>query len=381
MIRRDVMSVVPFNDLAAQYHSIQEDIDAAIKGVIERSAFIGGEELERFEQEFAAYCEAPACAGVANGTDAIELALKLLGVGPGDEVIVPAMTFIATVEPVLAVGAVPVVVDVDPATFTMSPVTAEAAITARTRCILTVHLHGLMADMAALRDIADRHGLLLVEDAAQAHGARQRGLHAGAIGDAATFSFFPGKNLGAYGDAGAVIARDANLVAQIRQLRNHGRTPGEKYLHGALGRNSRLDNLHAAILRVKLARLDEWNSRRRAIAARYDAALADYFAIPVVPAGSEHVYHVYSLRTPDRDALAAWLSQRGVASGRHYPIPLHRQPAIVPHLGDGPVSCPVADEFADTCLSLPIFPEMTEAQIAAVIEATLQWPQAAARRA
>ncbi len=365
---------VPFNDLSLQYSTIRADIDAAIQRVIERSAFIGGEELERFEQAFAAFCEVPDCAGVANGTDAIELTLVALGIEPGDEVIVPAMTFVATVEPVLAVGAVPIAVDIEPMTGNLSPAAVEAAITTRTRGIIAVHLHGLMSNMVALRQIADRRGLFLVEDAAQAHGARLDGQRAGSMGDAAIFSFFPGKNLGAYGDGGAVVSRQADLVARVRQLRNHGRSPNQKHVHAALGRNSRLDNLQAAILEVKLGRLDAWNEARRAIANRYQAALGQRFGTPTVPDGFEHVYHIYCLRLPERDRMASWLLECGISSGLHYPIPIHLQPGLSAHLGGDGISCPEAEELAATCLSVPIFPEMSEAQVAAVIDALKRAP-------
>ena len=371
MVEVSPNSFVPFNDLVAQYEQIRLEIDATIQRVINSSTFIGGEEVVAFEKEFSEFCGAAGCAGVANGTDAIELALTALELGPGDEIILPAMTFFATIEPVLAVGATPVIVDIDPVTYTISATEVEAVISSRTRCILTVHLYGLMSDMTALRRIADSHHLHLIEDAAQSHGARYFGQRAGSLGDIATFSFYPGKNLGAYGDAGAVVSKDSNLIEKIRSLRNHGRNSGNKFTHNSVGRNSRLDNLQAAILRVKLRRLDAWNEARRAIAKRYLDELNNRFILPSVPAGYEHVFHIFCLSVPDRAGMVTWLKQHGIGFGIHYPIPVHEQPGLLKILPDRPISCPVAEELAKTCLSLPIYPEMTGSHVDAVIK-TLQ---------
>ena len=371
MHKAQQIPIVPFNDLVAQYEQIRPEIDEAIQRVIKSSAFIGGGEVADFEKEFAEFCGVADCVGVANGTDAIELALTALKIGRGDEVILPAMTFIATAEAVLAVGATPIIVDIHPDTYTISTEAVEAAITSQTRCILSVHLYGLISDMTSLRRIADRHGLYLIEDAAQSHGARYHGRCAGSLGDVATFSFFPGKNLGAYGDAGAVVSQDPGLIKKIRTLRNHGRTPGEKYLHCSIGRNSRLDNLQAAILRIKLRRLNAWNDARRAIAEKYRVGLTNRFVLPFVPTDHEHVFHIYCLRVSDRARITAWLKQHGIAFGLHYPVPIHQQPGLINALPGRRVFCPVAEKLAETCLSLPIFPEMTKSQVDAVIN-TLQ---------
>ncbi len=350
-------SPIRFVDLEAQYWLIKEEIDAAIASVIERSAFVGGPDLSRFEAHFAEYCEVEHCVGVGNGTDALILALWGLGIGPGDEVITTTHTFIATVEAISRVGAHPVLVDVDPETYLIDPAAVEAAVTPRTRAIIAVHLYGQPAPMDALVAIAERHGLALVEDAAQAHGARYEGRRVGSLGDVACFSFYPGKNLGAYGDGGAVVTRDGALAETVRKLSNHGRS--EKYLHERVGTNSRLDGLQAAILDVKLVHLDAWNEARREVARAYEAALAELpgVVLPRVREDAEPVWHLYVVQCPDRDGLRAHLADAGIASGIHYPIPVHRQPAYA-DLGLGPGSLPVSEAACERILSLPIFPEL-----------------------
>jgi len=355
---------VPLVDLYAQYLSIKPDVDTAIERTIARSAFIGGEELRSFESEFAKYCEAAACVGVGNGTDALYLTLRALGIGAGDEVITVAHTFTATAEAISSIGARPVFVDIKPDTMLMDPDLIESAITPRTRAIIPVHIYGQPCEMDRIMEIARRHGLKVIEDAAQAHGARWRGRRVGSIGDVACFSFFPGKNLGAYGDAGGVVSRDEDLIRRIRMLANHGRM--DKYVHQIEGVNSRLDNLQAAILRVKLRRLDTWNAARERHAQRYCEILSNCGVIlPVVHPEVETVWHLFVIKVQDRDRLQAELNERGIAAGVHYPVPLHRQPAYQ-HLGIPEGALPVTEQVASHILSLPMYPELTEDQIAAV---------------
>jgi dTDP-4-amino-4,6-dideoxygalactose transaminase len=357
---------VPLLDLAAQHAAIREDVDAAIQRVFSHAQFVQGPEVADFEQAFARYCEARHCVGVANGTVAIELVLRAAGIGTGDEVVTTAMTFIATVEGIVLAGGTPVLVDVDPDTALIDIDAVEAAITPRTAAIVPVHLYGQTVDLDAFRQLADRRGVLLLEDAAQAHGARWRARCAGSVGDAATFSFFPGKNLGALGDAGAVTTSDDELARRIRKLRDHGRV--DKYRHDELGTNARLDTLQAAVLAVKLRRLDEWNAARRRHAHAYDEAFAPVEGItPLRVAGDAiPVYHQYVVRIQDRKRVRREIADRGIASGVHYPVPVHRQPAVE-HLFAG--EFPVADALAREVLSLPVFPELTDAQRSAVIEA------------
>jgi dTDP-4-amino-4,6-dideoxygalactose transaminase len=352
---------IPLVDLHAQYLGIKSDVDAAIARTIARSSFIGGEEVRSFEGEFAAYCDARACVGVANGTDALLLTLRALGVGPGDEVITVAHTFIATVEAISSTGAQPVFVDVTRDTMLMDPAALEGAITPRTRAIIPVHLYGQPCEMDRIMEVARRRGVKVIEDAAQAHGARWRGRRVGSLGDAACFSFYPGKNLGAYGDGGAVVSNDSALIGRIRMLANHGRV--EKYVHEIQGVNSRLDGLQAAILRVKLRRLDEWNAARRAHAAQYAGALAERGMLPpVVHDDAESVWHLYAVRTPDRDRVQVRLREQGIETGVHYPLPVHRQPAYR-DLGLAAGTLPFTERAAAEVLSLPMYPELTREQV------------------
>lgn len=359
---------IPFVDLVAQYHRYKGELDAAIQGVLETSAFIGGPALSRFEKGFAEMCGVKHCVGVGNGTDAIYLALRAMGVGPGDEVITACNTFIATSEAVSMTGARPVFVDVDDATALMTADRVERAITPRTKAVIPVHLYGQMVDMPPLMALAKAKGLKVLEDTAQGHFAIEHGRRAGSWGDAATFSFYPGKNLGAYGDGGAVVTSDDAIAEQVRKIANHGRA--EKFGHEMEGVNSRLDGLQAAILEVKLRHLETWSAERRAAARRYDALLAgiDGVVTPTVRTDGAHVFHLYVIRLKERDALRSFLGARNIQSGIHYPVPLHRLPAYS-HLELGEGTFPVAEAMAKEIVSLPIFPEITEAQQARVADA------------
>jgi dTDP-4-amino-4,6-dideoxygalactose transaminase len=359
--------MIPLVDLAAQYETIRPDIASAIARVLDRTQFILGPEVEEFERAFAAYCEARHAVGVGSGTAALHLALLACGIGPGDEVITTPHTFIATAEAISYTGGRPVFVDVEPDTMNLDPALVEAAIGPRTRAIIAVHLYGRPCDMARLGEIARRRGLVLVEDAAQAHGARLGGRRVGTFADAACFSFYPGKNLGAYGDAGAVVTGRDDIAARVRMLRDHGRC--DKYTHETVGFGERLDALQAAILGVKLRHLEGWNARRRAAAARYRELLAGApLALPVETDGVESVYHLFVVRLPDRDRVLARLKQAGIGAGVHYPIPLHRQPAYA-DLGYAEGRLPHAERAAREVLSLPIYPEITDAQLVTVATA------------
>ncbi|HEX5874409.1 MAG TPA: DegT/DnrJ/EryC1/StrS family aminotransferase [Pyrinomonadaceae bacterium] len=360
------MNNIPLVGLFDQYQTIQPEIDAAIKNIITSSAFVGGEEVQLFEREFAAFCDAKACVGVGNGTDALYLTLRALGIGPGDEVITVAHTFIATSEAISSTGATPIFIDVKDDTMLMDPALIEAAITSKTKAIVPVHLYGQSCDMDAIMDIARKHGLRVVEDAAQAHGGRWRGQRVGSMGDAATFSFYPGKNLGAFGDAGAVVSQDEALIEQIRMIANHGRL--DKYTHKMEGVNSRLDGLQAAILRVKLRYLDEWNSRRRQIAHAYMEQLAPLgMSLPIVDERAEAVFHLFVVRVADRERLQSLLKEEGIATGVHYPVPLHLQPAYEHRRSS--FDLPATERAAREVVSLPMYPELRQEQIEAVCNA------------
>ena len=360
---------IPMVDLAAQYRRIRAEVDAAMARVLETTAFIKGEDCGAFEREFAAYCGAAHAVGVANGTDALILALRAYGVGPGDEVVTVANTFIATGEAILLNGARPVFVDVDPVTFTMDPAKVEAAITPRTKVILPVHLYGHPADMEAIGAIAARHGLPVLEDAAQAHGAEIGGRRAGTLGHAACFSFYPGKNLGAYGDAGAVVSNDADFAARLRQIANHG-GGANKYDNVVLGTNSRLDTLQAAVLRVKLRHLETWNTERRQRVAAYDRALAGVAGVtlPRERAGMRSAWHLYTVRAEGRGALQSALKEEGIATAVHYPRPIHLQPAMAP-AGGRAGDLPVSEMLSKEVLCLPLYPELPFEDIARVADA------------
>jgi dTDP-4-amino-4,6-dideoxygalactose transaminase len=352
---------VPFLDLAAMHGELRVDLDAAWHRMVHDSAFVGGAAVETFEREWAAFCGTKHAVGVANGTDAIVLALRGLGVGPGDEVILPANTFVATAEAVVLVGAVPRFVDVDPGTLLMTAAHVEAAVTPRTAAVIVVHLYGQMPDMDAILTTARRAGLAVIEDAAQAHGATWHNRRAGSFGDAATFSFYPGKNLGAFGDAGAVVTSDPDLANRIRSTGDHGRRLGHKYVHDVSGTNSRLDALQAAVLSVKLRRLEGWNSARRAAMRQYASRLTGSDAdLVAVADGARSVHHLAVVQVDERDAVAARLEHCGIATGVHYPVPCHQQLAFQEYRRE---PLPVCDASALRILSLPLFPTISRAQI------------------
>ena len=355
-----VPAPVPFLDLHGVHAALRDPLNQAWSAVLGHGRFINGPEVAAFEGAFAEFCEAEHCVGVANGTDALELILAGLGIGPGDEVLVPTNTFVATAEAVVTVGATPRFVDVLPDTLLIDPDAAAAAIGPRTAAIMAVHLFGQMTDMPALSALASKHGLALIEDAAQAHGARFAGRRAGGGGVAAGFSFYPGKNLGALGDGGAVVSNDAALVGRIRQLADHGRSQTDRYGHEVVGRNSRLDTLQAAALHVKLPVLDEANRARAAAVAQYRKSLPAW-CVPVgVHPHAEPVYHLAVVQVPDRAATARALDAAGIGWGIHYPVPCHLQPAFARYAVE---PLPVAETAADRILSLPLSPTLTSEQV------------------
>lgn len=357
---------VPFVDLKAQYSTHKSELDAAILKVVSETAFVSGKYAAEFELEFAKYIGAENCIACANGTDALEIALKAIGIGPGDEVIVPANTFFATSEAVDNVGATPVFVDCEPNFYNIDTEKIEEKITARTKALVPVHLYGLPADMDAVMNIANKHVLKVIEDCAQSHGADYKGKRTGTFGDIATFSFYPGKNLGAYGDAGAIVTKDAELAQRCRLIANHGQPA--KYKHTIVGRNSRMDGIQAAVLSVKLKYLDEWLEARRGHAARYDSNLQSLgIALPRAPEYSRHTYHLYVVRVKDRDAVAAKLNEAGIDTGLHYPVAL---PYLDVYSGRGfhPSDFPVAHSQMNELLSLPMYAELTDEMVDYVCE-------------
>lgn len=356
---------IPLVDLRRQVETLAPELLAAYEDLLAKTDFIGGAAVGVFETAFAQYCGAEYCVGVGNGTDALDLIFRALALPPGSEVIVPAMSFVATAETLSAQGLKAVFADVDPETYTLDPTQVEKLITPRTKALLPVHLYGQPADLSALSALVERHGLTLIEDAAQAHGAEYDGRRIGSIGRAAAFSFYPGKNLGAFGDAGAVTTSDPALATKIRMLANHGRTT--KYEHEMEGVNSRLDTLQAAVLNIKLRHLDDWNARRRHWAALYTSLLSDMPQItsPTTGPSRNPVFHLYVIRTARRDELLAHLKAKGIAAGVHYPIPLHLQPAFA-YLGHRVGDFPVAEQLANECLSLPLFPELTATEVRTV---------------
>lgn len=363
---------IPLVDLNAQYVQHRDVLDAAVARVLRDSSFIGGSEHTQFAAEFADYCGGGHVALVGNGTDALTLAIiEALGHGDGSgEIITTSFTFVATAEAIVNAGYRPVLADIDPATCLSPPAAMEACITSATRALLPVHLYGQMVDIRALRELADRKRLVIIEDAAQAHGASRDGVRPGELADAACFSFYPGKNLGAWGDGGAVFSKDAKLVDRIDRRANHGRK--SKYIHDIQGVNSRLDTVQAAVLRAKLPHLSAWNTARRAIARRYDALLAGENRIqtPVSESGAEHVFHLYVVQVDDRDQVRQYLNDRGIGAGVHYPVPVHEQPAFS-DLGLAPDDLPQASRAAKRVLSLPIYPEMTSEQVERVAGALI----------
>lgn len=361
---------VPMADLRAQYLGMKAEIDRAVLEVLESAQFILGDRVARLETRIASYCGAKHAVGVASGTDALLLPLVAMGIGPGDEVITSPFTFVATVEVICLAGATPVFADIQPDTFTLDPASVASKITPRTRAIIPVHLYGQLASMTELRALAERYGLKIVEDAAQAIGAAQQGVRAGAWGDAAGFSFFPTKNLGAAGDGGMVTTDDEELAAKMRELRFHG--SGGTYYYRSIGYNSRLDALQAAILDAKMNALEAWNDARRANAAYYREALAGLpLVLPVEVEGNHHIYHQFTVRVPkgevDREALRGHLQARGVGNAVYYPLPIHLQDAYL-RWSEGPGSLPESERAAEEVLSLPVYPEMTAEQRAYVAD-------------
>jgi dTDP-4-amino-4,6-dideoxygalactose transaminase len=362
--------MIPFLDLKAQYRSIKPEIDAAISNILESSQFVLGEEVAAFEREFAAYCGATHGIAVNSGTSALHLALLAAGVGPGDEVITIPFTFVATVAAIGYTGARPVFVDIDAASFTMDAAQLERAMTPRTKAILPVHLYGQMADMDAILAVANRHGVPVIEDACQAHGAEYRGRRAGSLGVSGAFSFYPGKNLGAYGEGGMVVTSNAEHAAKIRMLRDWGQE--KRYHHVLKGFNYRMEGMQGAILRVKLRHLERWTDARRARARQYDTLLAGASVRPPTELGERrHVYHIYAVRSADRDAIQKTLQADGIQSGLHYPIPVHLQEAHA-DLGYRAGDFPVSEAAAREVLSLPLFPEMTATQVEQVAASVKQ---------
>jgi dTDP-4-amino-4,6-dideoxygalactose transaminase len=360
---------IPMVDLKKQYELLKEDIEQGLRDVLESTRFVLGPHAEALERDIAAYCGVRHAVAVASGTDALHLALRAADIKPGDEVITSTFTFIATAEAIAYVGARPVFVDIDPATFNIDVSQVEAAVSERTRAVIPVHLYGQPADMAPLVSLCRQRGLRLVEDCAQSFGARYQGRMTGSFGDMGCFSFFPSKNLGCYGDGGMVITDDDQLAEGLRMLRNHGSR--ERYYHEVIGYNSRLDELQAVVLRAKLKHIDCFNRQRQENAARYTRQLQDSAAVaPVVADGCDHVYHQYTIRVPERDRVQGALSAAGIASAIYYPVPLHRQQAFA---GQGDAAClPVAEQAAGQVLSLPMYPELSEQQIDRVCRTLLE---------
>lgn len=367
---------IPLVDLRAQYLALRREMLAAIESVLESMQLNLGPNVRAFEEEFAAYCETQYAVGVGSGTEALHLALLAVGVGPGDEVITSAHTFFATVEAILLCGARPVLCDVRDDTLNIDPQQVEQRITPRTRAIIPVHMHGQPADMEALLNIGRRARVAVIEDACQAHGARYQGRRAGSLGDAGCFSFYMGKNLGAYGEAGAVVTSNPEIARAVAMLRDHG--SGQRYHHERPGLNSRLDEIQAAVLRVKLPHLDAWNESRRRLATRYAQLLAGAdLRVPFEDPNCTHVYHHYAIRAPERDRLRSHLQARGIATGIHYPVPLHLQPALASY-GWERGAFPNVERAASQLLSLPMYAELQEADVQRVAAAVLDF-QAAGR--
>ena len=358
---------IPFVDLQTQYQSLKEELDAAVLAVMKRGDFVLGGAVAEFERAFADYCGVRHVIGVDSGYSALEMIVRAYGIGPGDEVITVANTFIATTLAISNAGATPVLVDIDPETYNIDPAKIEAAITPRTRAIMPVHLYGQPVDMDPILAIARRRGLYVFEDAAQAAGARYKGRMIGGLADAAGFSFYPGKNLGAYGDGGAVATNSDEIAEKVRLLRNIGQKV--KYYHEVKGFNHRLDTMQAAVLKVKLPHLDDWNASRRRAAATYNDLLRDLpMVTPPTAPYAEHIFHLYVVRVHNREALMEHLKNRGIASGLHYPIPIHVQPAYA-ELGYKAGDFPITEAYAETILSLPIYPELDDDKVATVVDA------------
>jgi dTDP-4-amino-4,6-dideoxygalactose transaminase len=361
------MTRVPYLDLKVQYATIRDEIQSALAEVCDSARFAQGPPTQAFEQEFAAYCGVGYCVSLNSGTSALHLALRCLNIGPGDEVITTPFTFIATAWAINYVGATPVFVDIDPGRRTLDPVKLEAAVTPRTKAIIPVHIFGVPADMDAVNVIARKHNLSVVEDAAQAHGARYKGRRVGQFSAMSCFSFYPTKNLGAYGEGGALLTNDEKLAARARSLREHAQSA--RYIHEDIGYNYRMDSFQAAVLRVKLKRLDAWNAARTARARRYSERLAGTpYGMPLVPADSESVWHCYVIECEDRDRVRAALAEAGIDTAINYPLPLHLQP-VYRSLGHCRGDLPLAERLCERCLSLPMYPELTHEQVDAVVRA------------
>ena len=362
---------IPFNNLVAHHAHLKSELVEAIEEVIDSGVFAGGPFVSRFEEDFAAYCGVDHVVGVGSGTDALWLALLSLGIGPGDEVITVPMTFIATAEAISRTGALPVFVDINATTYTIEPKSLHRALTLRTKAIIPVHLFGQMSDMEPILAFAAQHGLYVLEDAAQAHGARYQGSRAGSLGHAGCFSFYPGKNLGAMGEAGAIATNDAELAGRMRVFLDHGQS--RKYHHSTIGWNCRMDGIQAAILRLKLRDLDRNNSKRREISARYSEALKGFpnLTLPVSDPKGSHVHHQFVIRVPNRPKFMGDLLKLGITTAIHYPIPVHLQEAYA-HLGLALGAFPIAERCAEEFVSLPIYPELTPQQIGAVIDAVTE---------
>jgi dTDP-4-amino-4,6-dideoxygalactose transaminase len=356
---------IPLIDLTVQHKQLRNEINAAIQGILDRADFILGHDVNNLEEEFAEYCGVKYAVGVDSGLSALKLSLMALGIGPGHEVIIPAHTFTATAAAATLAGATPVFVDVDPVTLTIDPEKIEEAITPHTRAIIPVHLYGLPADMNMILGIAEKHNLVVVEDACQAHGAKYRGKRTGSLGHAAGFSFYPTKNLGACGDAGMITTNDAKVAEMARALRNCGQAA--KNVHSLTPFNHRLDSLQAAILRVKLPYLDRWIESRNKLAGLYNQVLPDTVVKPVEPPGYYHVYHLYVIQSLERDALQAYLKEHGIGTAIHYPLPVHLQP-FYSNGTDRHGEFPVAERACNEILSLPMYPEMTEDQVRQVVQ-------------
>jgi Predicted pyridoxal phosphate-dependent enzyme apparently involved in regulation of cell wall biogenesis len=357
---------VPFLDLKIQYNAIKEEIALALRNVLDSTAFAGGPFVEKFQKDFASFCRSEFAVGVGSGTDALWVTLMCLGIGKGDEVITTPNTFIATAEAITFCGAKPVFVDIDEQTYNINPDLLKRAITSKTKAIIPVHLFGQPADMDPIVKIAREHGLFVIEDACQAHGAEYKGRRVGSIGHAGCFSFYPGKNLGAYGEAGAVITNDHELAEKIKRFRDHGQA--KKYYHSMIGWNARMDGFQGAVLSVKLKHISEWNEARRKNAKRYNELLAavEEITMPIEAEYAKHVYHIYAIRTKKRDALMSALAEKNISCGIHYPISLHLQDAYR-FLGYTQESFPIAEKCAEEFLSLPMFPELTQDQIKMVV--------------
>jgi dTDP-4-amino-4,6-dideoxygalactose transaminase len=364
-------SAIPLVDLRAQYQPLREEILTAISSVLDGMRLFLGENVLAFEEEFAQYCGAEDAVGVGSGTEALHLALLACGIGPGDEVITVSHTFVATIETICLTGATPVLVDIDPQTYTIDVGQIEAKITPRTRAIVPVHIYGQPADMDPILLMARKHGLVVVEDACQAHGAEYKERRTGSLADVGCFSFYFSKNLGAYGEAGICVTSSPDVARRLRMLRDHGSE--HKYEHQVMAFNARLDEIQAAVLRVKLRELDGWNEARRRNAERYNALLANSSAItPVEARYARHVYHLYVIRTSYRDELQAYLRERGIATGIHYPVPVHQQPAWR-NVGGGNTSLPVTERYANEILSLPMYPELDALYIEYIAECILDF--------